>query len=78
LGIVLVLADRQRIAWPLAACLLLAWVLLGQGDRFSFYDETLRGPFWQLVLSYKTYGLLLLYGVLVGLRRAGSGAAQAI
>ncbi|GAB4129146.1 MAG: hypothetical protein OHK0050_43030 [Roseiflexaceae bacterium] len=54
--------------------MLLGWVLLGQGDRFTFYDETLRGAFWQLVLSYKTYGLVLLYLALAGMRRLGLGA----
>jgi hypothetical protein len=51
------------------ACAALAWMLLGQGDRWSFFEsgDQLYGVFWQLLLSFKTYGLVLLYGALAQL-----------
>jgi hypothetical protein len=32
---------------------------------WTFFATTLHGPFWQLILSYKFYGMLLLYGAIV-------------
>ena len=53
------------LAWPPAACYMLAWLLIGYGDRWLFFDDKLYGAFWQLVLSYKCYGILLLYAAIV-------------
>lgn len=52
------------ISWPVAACTMLAWMLIAQGDRWLFYDGKLLGSFWQLILSYKTYGMVLLYAAI--------------
>jgi hypothetical protein len=35
------------------------------GTLWTFFDKTLHGPFWQLILSYKFYGMLLLCGAIV-------------
>nr|MCU0495606.1 hypothetical protein [Chloroflexaceae bacterium] len=51
----------HRWRWPLVGCYLLAWALLAQGDMWAFFSRVAYGPFWQLILSYKFYGLLLLY-----------------
>jgi hypothetical protein len=67
----LVLAEERGLSWPATACYTLAWLLIGQGDRQAFYDGVLLGPFWQLILSYKCYGLVLLYlAVVLGARAA--------
>jgi hypothetical protein len=43
----------------------LAWMLLAYGNQWTFFDRTMyEGPLWSLVLSYKLYGLLLLWGAL--------------
>lgn len=55
--------------WPLLACYCSAWLLLGQGNQWTFFDRTLYGPFWQLLLSYKFFGLLLFFGTIGSERR---------
>ncbi len=58
--------DREQgLGWPAVACYTLAWALLAHGNLWTFFDRSLHGPFWQLVLSYKFYGMLLLYGAIV-------------
>jgi hypothetical protein len=58
--------DREQgLAWPAVACYTLGWALLAHGNLWTFFDRSLHGPFWQLVLSYKFYGMLLLYGAIV-------------
>jgi Glycosyltransferase family 87 len=61
--LMLLMRADQGLAWPIAACAAMAWIVLGQGDRWSFFDsgDQLYGAFWQLLLSFKTYGLALLY-----------------
>lgn len=59
------LAYEEELHWPAVACYTLAWMLIAQGDRMAFFDGVLLGPFWQLVLSYKLYGMLLLYGAMM-------------
>jgi hypothetical protein len=49
------------LSWRRAICYGLAWALLAHGNMWTFFDRTLHGPFWQLILSYKFYGMLLLY-----------------
>lgn len=39
----------------------LAWMLLCYGNQWTFFDRTMHGPVWALLLSYKLYGLLLLW-----------------
>jgi hypothetical protein len=53
--------EEAGLRWTAAACYTLAWTLLAHGNLWTFFDTTLHGPFWQLILSYKFYGLLLLY-----------------
>ncbi len=65
------------LAWPAAACYMLAWLLIGYGDRWLFFDDKLYGAFWQLVLSYKCYGTLLLYAAIVTAMRPQSNAQPA-
>lgn len=59
----LVLADEREegLPWPALACLTLAFMLIAQGNVWTFFDRNLYGPYWQLILSYKFYGMLLLY-----------------
>jgi Glycosyltransferase family 87 len=61
-----VLARDQPggLRWPPAAAYALAWMLLSHGNLWTFFDKSLHGPFWQLILSYKFYGMLLLYGAI--------------
>jgi hypothetical protein len=60
-----VAARPGGLPWPSAACAALAWALLAYGNQWSFYGSELYGPFWGLLLSYKLYGLLLLYAAQV-------------
>jgi hypothetical protein len=57
--------DRAALGWTAAICYTLAWMLLAHGNLWTFFDTTLHGPFWQLILSYKFYGMLLLYTAIV-------------
>lgn len=59
----LVLAAERPggLPWPAVACYALAWGLLAHGNLWTFYGSELYGPYWQLILSYKLFGLLLLY-----------------
>lgn len=59
----LVLADERSdgLPWPALACLALAFMLIAQGNVWTFFNRNLYGPYWQLILSYKFYGMLLLY-----------------
>jgi hypothetical protein len=56
--------DEAGLRWPVAVCYMLAWMLLAHGNLWTFFDQRLHGPFWQLILSYKFYGMLLLYGAI--------------
>jgi hypothetical protein len=56
--------EAGGLRWPAAACYALAWMLLSHGNLWTFFDKSLHGPFWQLILSYKFYGMLLLYGAI--------------
>jgi hypothetical protein len=62
----LVLADERKggLPWPALACLALAFMLIAQGNVWTFFDRNLYGPYWQLILSYKFYGMLLLYAAM--------------
>jgi hypothetical protein len=77
LFLVFVLArdEPERLTWPGLACAALAWGLLAHGNLWTFFDRSLHGPFWQLILSFKFYGLLLLYSAMVLLFRRWSGEA---
>lgn len=58
-----VLAQERSdgLAWPAVAGLALAWGVLAHGNLWTFYHAALYGPYWQLLLSYKFYAMLLLY-----------------
>lgn len=59
--------ERQSIALDARSLLLyaLAWMLLCYGNQWTFFDRTMyEGPLWTLLLSYKLYGLLLLWGAI--------------
>jgi hypothetical protein len=62
----LVHADERAdgLPWPALACLALAFMLIAQGNVWTFFDRNLYGPYWQLILSYKFYGMLLLYAAM--------------
>lgn len=69
-----VLARSERgVRWQVVALYALAWMLLAHGNLWSFFNKSLYGPFWQLILSYKFYGQLLLYAAIVA-----SGARVAV
>ena len=69
-----VLARSERgVRWQVVALYALAWMLLAHGNLWSFFNKSLYGPFWQLILSYKFYGQLLLYAAIVA-----SGALVAV
>jgi hypothetical protein len=70
-------ADGYRFPWPAAACYALAWMLLAHGNLWTFFDKSLHGPFWQLILSYKFYGMLLLGGAIVLTRARAPAAVEA-
>jgi hypothetical protein len=76
-GLVLARERAGGLSWPAAALYALAWMLIGQGDRWLFYDGTLLGAFWQLVLSYKCYGMLLLFAAIVLATRPERGLVPA-
>jgi alpha-1,2-mannosyltransferase len=71
-----VLAEERAegLAWPAVAAFALAWGLLAHGNMWTFYHAALYGPYWQLLLSYKFYAMLLLYTAIwrawEGVRRA--------
>ncbi len=69
--------NAACLSWVALASYALAWMLLSQGSVWTFFDRNLYGPFWQLLLSYKFYGLLLLYGAIaLAGRRSAVGHAQ--
>lgn len=69
--------DAERpLRWPAAVAYALAWLLLAHGNLWTFFDKSLHGPYWQLILSYKFYGMLMLYGAIV-LANAGEPATAA-
>ncbi len=55
--------DRapDRFSWHSLFCYGLAWFLLCYGNQWTFFDGMFHGPIWALILSYKFYGLLLLW-----------------
>ncbi len=62
-----IIAAAERaggLGWRVAVPLVLSWSLLCFGNQWTFFGKTLYGPFWELVLSYKLYGLLLLWATL--------------
>ncbi|GAC1535168.1 MAG: hypothetical protein NVS2B7_04000 [Herpetosiphon sp.] len=54
----------------------IAAALLCFGNQWTFYNRTLHGPFWELVLSYKFYGLLVLCVALCLAAKPGSSKAS--
>lgn len=75
-----VLAEERTdgLPWPATACFALAWALLAHGNLWTFYGSELYGPYWQLILSYKLFGLLLLYAAtaLAGGHTGGADRAR--
>jgi hypothetical protein len=49
--------------WRTLLLATLAWLLLCYGSTWTFldFDRSMHGPLWGLLLSYKLYGLLLLW-----------------
>jgi hypothetical protein len=57
--------HAPALNWRSLLLYALAWMLLAYGNQWTFFDRTMyEGPLWSLVLSYKLYGLLLLWGAL--------------
>ena len=50
--------------WRVLGCYALAWALLAVGNQWTFFDRLYFGPVWATLLSYKLYGLLLLWGAI--------------
>ncbi len=51
-----------RLDWRSLLLYALAWMLLCYGNQWTFFDRTMyEGPLWTLILSYKLYGMLLLW-----------------
>jgi hypothetical protein len=53
--------GQAWLSWRSLLCYCLAWMLLCYGNQWSFFDRTWHGPLWVLLLSFKWYGLLLLW-----------------
>jgi hypothetical protein len=54
--------QENALPWRVLLLYALAWLLLCCGNQWTFFDRTMYdGPLWVLVLSYKLYGLLLLW-----------------
>jgi RsiW-degrading membrane proteinase PrsW (M82 family) len=54
--------QTNALPWRVLLLYALAWLLLCYGNQWTFFDRTMYdGPLWVLVLSYKFYGLLLLW-----------------
>jgi hypothetical protein len=67
-----------RLGWRPLLLYALAWMLLCYGNQWTFFDRTMyEGPFWTLLLSYKLYGLLLLWAALASDPTARLHAATA-
>ncbi len=62
----LVRLDRQpdRRSWSTLVFYALAWSLLCYGNQWTFFNKTYHGPLWTLLLSYKFYGLILLWAAI--------------
>ncbi len=56
--------DPLRWSWPTLALYALAWSLLCAGNQWTFFNRTYHGPLWTLLLSYKLYGLMLLWAAI--------------
>ncbi|NJP07585.1 MAG: DUF2029 domain-containing protein [Chloroflexaceae bacterium] len=56
--------DQQPWRWSTVLLYTLAWLLLCYGNQWTFFDRTYAGPLWAALLSYKFYGLLLLYAAI--------------
>jgi hypothetical protein len=70
--------ERGGLAWPLVGAYALAWGLIAHGNMWTFYHAALYGPYWHLILSYKFYAMLLLYGTISAAGRSATVAtAQA-
>lgn len=54
--------HAMGVRWQPLVMLSLAWMLLCYGNQWTFFDLSYHGPIWALLLSYKVYGLLLLWG----------------
>jgi hypothetical protein len=67
----------EGISWSRAVPLAIAWGLLCFGNQWTFYGRTLYGPFWQLILSYKLYGLILLF-LVIGYRNRASRSTRVV
>jgi hypothetical protein len=67
-----------RLGWRPLLLYALAWMLLCYGNQWTFFDRTMyEGPLWTLLLSYKLYGLLLLWAALASDPTARLQAAAA-
>ncbi len=53
--------TKQLPSWTIFALYGLALVILSIGNQWTFYDRSYHGVFWALLLSYKLYGLILLW-----------------
>jgi hypothetical protein len=62
----LVRLEREPLRWSGATLTLyaLAWSLLCAGNQWTFFNRTYHGPLWTLLLSYKLYGLMLLWAAI--------------
>lgn len=57
--------QQATLDWRTLLFLSVAWLLLCFGNQWTFFDRVLYdGSYWSLLLSYKLYGLLLLWGAL--------------
>ncbi|HYF66218.1 MAG TPA: glycosyltransferase family 87 protein, partial [Herpetosiphonaceae bacterium] len=60
---IFVVAERRArpLEWRWVFVYALAWMLLAYGNQWTFFNRLWLGPAWALALSYKWYGLLLLW-----------------
>jgi hypothetical protein len=56
--------EPQRWSWRTVTLIVLAWSLLCYGNQWTFFNRTFHGPVWALLLSYKLYGMLLLWAAI--------------
>lgn len=65
-ALLLHLRDRQ-VGPGMAAALAISFALIGYGNQWSFYNNTVTSLLTVVGISYKFYGMLLLVGMLVSL-----------
>ncbi len=51
----------QSQPWSVLVLYGLGWALLAAGNQWTFFDRIYYGPIWSILMSYKLYGLLLLW-----------------